>query len=52
MDFDIIKNMKSQDKSKAFDIIINEYIKAQEDTQGDFNAAFANILNWCVKWFG
>lgn len=51
--FEVLKGMKPQDKAKAFDILIDEYSKAQEQgTPNDFNASFVNTLDWCVKWCG
>lgn len=51
-DYVELKKMKQADKAKAFDILIDEYIKSCEDVQGDFSGAFVNTLDWCVKWFG
>lgn len=51
-DFEIFKNMKTQDKAKAFDILVSEYMKHREDPQGNFEIDFVNTLDWCAKWFG
>lgn len=44
---DVLKNMKPQDKAKAFDMIVdvcNRKDLPDEDV--------VDILNWCSGWFG
>lgn len=44
---EVLKNMKAQDKAKAFDMIVDAFVKNNEPSSD-----IANILNWCSEWFG
>lgn len=43
-------SMKTNDKARAFDLIIDAYKNRSRDE--DLSAKVENILSWCSSWFG